>query len=151
MTMFSDWTIVSLQLDPALWRSTRHPLLYETVPAHPYCILDASVLPCLLGLTSKAHLCLKQNSYQKPHFTFFYLSTCSHFSLFWVSPSPKEALCTPPLHMASLLHFSGSFPGNSFLQIDLIYKKPRDFPSGAVDRTLCSQRRGHGFDPWSGN
>lgn len=28
------------------------------------CILDASVLPCLLGLTSEAHLCLKQNSYQ---------------------------------------------------------------------------------------
>ena len=26
-----------------------------------------------------------------------------------------------------------------------------DFPGGAVDKTLCSQCRGPGFDPWSGN
>ena len=28
---------------------------------------------------------------------------------------------------------------------------PRDFPSGPVVRTLHSEFRGHGFDPWSGN
>ena len=27
----------------------------------------------------------------------------------------------------------------------------RDFPSGAVAKTLLSQFRGPGFDPWSGN
>ena len=26
-----------------------------------------------------------------------------------------------------------------------------DFPGGSVDKTLCSQCRGPGFDPWSGN
>ena len=26
-----------------------------------------------------------------------------------------------------------------------------DFPSSPVAQTLCSQYRGHGFDPWSGN
>ena len=26
-----------------------------------------------------------------------------------------------------------------------------DFPGGPVVKTLCSQCRGHGFDPWSGN
>ena len=30
-------------------------------------------------------------------------------------------------------------------------KKRRDFPGGAVDKTLCSQCRGPGFNPWSGN
>ena len=28
---------------------------------------------------------------------------------------------------------------------------PRDFPSGPAVRTLHSQFRGHGFNPWSGN
>ena len=27
----------------------------------------------------------------------------------------------------------------------------RDFPGGPVVKTPCSQCRGHGFDPWSGN
>ena len=27
----------------------------------------------------------------------------------------------------------------------------RDFPGGSVAKTLCSQCRGSGFDPWSGN
>ena len=27
----------------------------------------------------------------------------------------------------------------------------RDFPGGTVDKTLCSQCRGPGFNPWSGN
>ena len=27
----------------------------------------------------------------------------------------------------------------------------RDFPGGTVDKTLHSQCRGPGFDPWSGN
>ena len=30
-------------------------------------------------------------------------------------------------------------------------KYMRDFPSGTVDKTPCSQCRGPGFDPWSGN
>ena len=28
---------------------------------------------------------------------------------------------------------------------------PRDFPGGPVGKTLCSQGRGPGFNPWSGN
>ena len=28
---------------------------------------------------------------------------------------------------------------------------PGDFPGGPVAKTLCSQCRGPGFDPWSGN
>ena len=36
-----------------------------------------------------------------------------------------------------------------------IYKKkqtvPRDFPRGPVAKTVHSQCRGPGFDPWSGN
>ena len=30
-------------------------------------------------------------------------------------------------------------------------KMARDFPGGAVGKTPCSQCRGPGFDPWSGN
>ena len=30
-------------------------------------------------------------------------------------------------------------------------KEPRDFPSGPVAKTLSSQCRRLGFDPWSGN
>ena len=32
-----------------------------------------------------------------------------------------------------------------------LLKKPRDFPAGTVVKTPCSQCRGPGFDPWSGN
>ena len=34
---------------------------------------------------------------------------------------------------------------------ELIYKVLRDFLGGPVVKTLCSQCRGPGFDPWSGN
>lgn len=34
---------------------------------------------------------LKQNNYEKLHFSFSHWSTCSHFSVLWVFPSPKEA------------------------------------------------------------
>ena len=30
-------------------------------------------------------------------------------------------------------------------------REHRDFPGGAVDKTPCSQCRGPGFNPWSGN
>ena len=30
-------------------------------------------------------------------------------------------------------------------------KKDRDVPGGPVAKTLCSQFRGPGFNPWSGN
>ena len=32
-------------------------------------------------------------------------------------------------------------------------KKPinREFPGAPVDKTLCSEHRGPGFDPWSGS
>ena len=35
----------------------------------------------------------------------------------------------------------------------LLHIKPitGDFPGGPVAKTPCSQRRGPGFDPWSGN
>lgn len=66
--MFSaHWTLLSLQLHPALW------WLFHSKRRVQRCILDVSVLPCPLGQTRKAHLCLRQNSYQKSYFTFFLL------------------------------------------------------------------------------
>ena len=37
------------------------------------------------------------------------------------------------------------------LIVSLKKKKPLDFPGGPVVKTLCSQYRGCGLDPWSGN
>ena len=39
-----------------------------------------------------------------------------------------------------------AFKINSFKNL-----KKGDFPGGPVGKTLCSQGRGPGFDPWSGN
>ena len=44
--------------------------------------------------------------------------------------------------------------GKTFLTIMAVkvtIKKESNFPGGPVAKTLCSQRRGPGFDPLSGN
>ena len=41
---------------------------------------------------------------------------------------------------------------NTVKQLYSNYKeKMKDFPGGPVAKTFCSQCRGPGFDPWSGN
>ena len=39
-----------------------------------------------------------------------------------------------------------NFPGGELVG-RLKKKKPQDFPGGPMAETLCSQCRGHGFDP----
>ena len=47
-------------------------------------------------------------------------------------------------------------PSGSLVGPDVLVKQERssrgaDFPGGSVAKTLCSECRGPGFDPWSGD
>lgn len=74
------------------------------------------------GTDSEAYMCLKQDSYQKSHFPFSYLSACLYFSVLWVSPSLKETFM-PQSYTASLIHFSGGFPDHSLCKLRTYAKK----------------------------
>ena len=50
---------------------------------------------------------------------------------------------------ASLI--DGTFSKENIRKSHLRKRKNWDFPGGPVVKTQCSQCRGHGFDPWSGN
>jgi len=46
--------------------------------------------------------------------------------------------------------FSG-LPDRPNIIKKVLVRGKQDFPEGVAAKTLCSQRRGTGFNPWSGN
>ena len=69
--------------------------------------------------------------------------------------SNPEGPAPGPLLLATRLYRMQSLPCSEVRPAGVEKKEQKqmggDFPGGAVVKTLCSQCRGPGFDPWSGN